>query len=155
MIGGVVTDEHGRSTLPGLYAVGECACTGRARSQPARLELALGVLRLRAPRGAGRARTSRAPRREQRRRRRRARRPARRGHAGGALWQRRGAGARRGRASSAWPPIRIRSHALIARSALARSESRGCHLRSDFPDVDPALDSRHLREPSETAGSLD
>ena len=28
MIGGVVTDEHGRSTLRGLYAVGECACTG-------------------------------------------------------------------------------------------------------------------------------
>ena len=28
MIGGVVTDEHGRSTLGGLYAVGECACTG-------------------------------------------------------------------------------------------------------------------------------
>ncbi|MGH2979583.1 MAG: L-aspartate oxidase, partial [Solirubrobacterales bacterium] len=28
MIGGIVTDERGRSTLPGLYAVGECSCTG-------------------------------------------------------------------------------------------------------------------------------
>src|SRR5262249_19586324 len=28
MIGGVVADHHGRSSLTGLYAVGECACTG-------------------------------------------------------------------------------------------------------------------------------
>src|SRR4051794_3176635 len=28
MIGGVSSDEHGRSTLEGLYAVGEAACTG-------------------------------------------------------------------------------------------------------------------------------
>ena len=27
-MGGLVTDEHGRTTLPGLYAVGECASTG-------------------------------------------------------------------------------------------------------------------------------
>ena len=27
-VGGIVTDLDGRSTLPGLYAAGECACTG-------------------------------------------------------------------------------------------------------------------------------
>jgi L-aspartate oxidase len=32
---------------------------------------------------------------------------------------------------------------LIARSALARSESRGCHVRTDHPGVDPALDGSH------------
>ena len=28
LMGGIVTDLDGRSTMPGLYAVGECACTG-------------------------------------------------------------------------------------------------------------------------------
>ena len=28
LIGGVTTDLEGRTTLPGLFAVGECACTG-------------------------------------------------------------------------------------------------------------------------------
>ena len=28
MCGGVTTDLHGRTTLPGLWAIGECACNG-------------------------------------------------------------------------------------------------------------------------------
>jgi L-aspartate oxidase len=32
---------------------------------------------------------------------------------------------------------------LVARSALAREETRGAHARSDFPGTDPALDRRH------------
>jgi L-aspartate oxidase len=30
----------------------------------------------------------------------------------------------------------------IARSALARTESRGCHTRADYPDIDPVLQAR-------------
>jgi L-aspartate oxidase len=33
---------------------------------------------------------------------------------------------------------------LIARSALAREESRGAHQRLDFPALDPGLDGRHV-----------
>jgi L-aspartate oxidase len=32
---------------------------------------------------------------------------------------------------------------LIARCALARTESRGAHLRADHPERDPAFDLRH------------
>ena len=32
----------------------------------------------------------------------------------------------------------------IARCALARTESRGAHLRSDHPERDPAMDGRHV-----------
>ena len=28
VMGGIATDLHGRTAVPGLYAVGECACTG-------------------------------------------------------------------------------------------------------------------------------
>ncbi len=40
MCGGVVTDLHGRTTLPGLYAIGEVVVHRPARRQPAGLQLA-------------------------------------------------------------------------------------------------------------------
>ena len=40
--GGVLTDLDGRTTVPGLYAIGEVARTGSARREPAGVELAAG-----------------------------------------------------------------------------------------------------------------
>ena len=34
--------------------------------------------------------------------------------------------------------------ALIAASALARTETRGAHRRRDFPETDPRFTGRHL-----------
>jgi L-aspartate oxidase len=36
---------------------------------------------------------------------------------------------------------------LVAQAALAREESRGCHYRSDFPDSDPAQAARRIVSP--------
>jgi len=38
----------------------------------------------------------------------------------------------------------IHAGELLTRAALARPETRGVHVRSDFPDADPALDGVHL-----------
>ena len=49
-MGGVSTDLWGRTSVPGLYAAGEVACTGAARRQPAGQQLAAGGAGLRPPR---------------------------------------------------------------------------------------------------------
>jgi L-aspartate oxidase len=143
-MGGIATDLHGQSSLEGLYAVGECSCTGlhganrlasnsltecfvfgaraarAATRQPAADAKAVACARI-TPAGA----TSPSP-------------ASRR-----ALW--RDAGIERNargleRLTSDLHPL-VR---LIARSALARRESRGAHRRIDFPRTDPALDELHV-----------
>ncbi len=148
MMGGIVTDLDGRSTLPGLYAVGESSCTGLhganrlasnslsecfvfarravadalsrpAQELPAPSEPELARLReLPAPAIAERATRE-------------------------ALWRDAGVvrtpeGLRR-LLEDPHPLAR-----MIARCALARTESRGAHLRADHPERDPALDHRHV-----------
>ena len=142
MMGGIVTDLDGRSGVPGLYAVGECACTGlhganrlasnslsecfvfgrraalRALDEP---EPAAG-----APAPPPDQPVAPPPTRETRK----------------AMWRHAGLE----RDAEGLAPLLDDPHPLarlVARSALFREESRGAHLRADFPDADPALDGRH------------
>ena len=140
LMGGILCDLHGRTTLPGLYAVGECACTGvhganRLASNSLTECFVFGARTARAaaaesdigrlpPLPDWRFTPPSAPTRE-------------------AMW--RLAGPRRQAAEleqlldDPYPLAR-----LIARGALSRQESRGAHRRSDFPHRDPSLDGVHL-----------
>jgi L-aspartate oxidase len=141
MIGGIAADLDGRSTLPGLYAVGECACTGlHGANRLASNSLsecfvfgrraALAAVSEPAPAVSGAPPgplPGTVPSDETRT----------------ALWEEAGlvrdaAGLAR-LAGDAHPLAR-----LIGRSALERRESRGCHIRADFAETDAALDGRHL-----------
>ncbi|MEO6857246.1 MAG: FAD-dependent oxidoreductase [Solirubrobacteraceae bacterium] len=152
MMGGISTDLYGRATLPGLYAVGECSCTGLhganrlasnslsecfvfgARAAGAALAepSALGELDAGAPGGDSAAQLTDSSRQ--------------------ALWEhagieRSGAGLDQ-LAADPHPLVR-----LIARSALTRQESRGAHRRTDFPATQAFWDGLHVtlspgREPA-------
>ncbi len=139
VMGGIVSDLQGRSDVPGLYAVGECACTGlHGANRLASNSLsecfvfgrraALAGLEEPAPRTAtalgspGVEPPSRATRE--------------------AMW--RHAGLERdaeGLAPLLEDPYPLAR--LVAAAALAREESRGAHRRRDHPAKDPAFDHRH------------
>jgi len=139
LMGGVVTDLHGRSTLPGLLAVGECACTGlhganRLASNSLSECFVFGARAAEAAAGnvpGGMVDPPQwrfdPPSGETRR----------------AVWEH--AGPRRDSSGlkmlldDPYPLAR-----LIAASALARAESRGAHRRTDHPRPDPELDAIHF-----------
>jgi L-aspartate oxidase len=139
-MGGVATDLDGRSSVPGLYAVGECSCTGLhganrlasnslsecfvfgARAASAALvEAAVGK---RPPLPEWRFDPPTETTRE-------------------AVWRR--AGPSRNPddlAALVSDPYPLAT--ATATCALRRRESRGGHLRSDCPDLDPELDGVHF-----------
>jgi L-aspartate oxidase len=140
MMGGVAVDLDGRSSLPGLYAVGEASCTGLhganrlasnslsecfvfgSRTAAAAVEEAGGDERPALPEGS-----FEPPTQETR----------------DAVWRR--AGPKRNPddlASLVCNPYLLAT--AIARCALQRRESRGGHLRTDCPATDSGLDGIHF-----------
>jgi L-aspartate oxidase len=139
-MGGVAVDLDGRSSLPALYAVGECSCTGlHGANRLASNSLSeCFVFGARAARAAlaesGESRPAPAsawrfdPPTEETR---------------DAVWRLAGPLRR---------PEQLRQlqdepyplAAAIATCALERAESRGGHLRADRPDIDPELDGVHV-----------
>jgi L-aspartate oxidase len=141
MMGGIATDLDARATLPGLYAVGECSCTGlhganRLASNSLTECFVFGARAARAalteptPAGGSPSAASRKP-------------PELAQESREALWrcaglERDGEGLR-SLTEDRHPVVR-----LIAQSALARTESRGAHQRLDFPELDPGFDGQHV-----------
>ena len=147
-MGGIVADLHARSTLPGLYAVGESSCTGlhgANRLASNSLSECFVFARRAVAHALGPERPGPRPIGEAELAALRALPPPPAGDAQvrDALW--RDAGIVRSAEGLSrllddpHPLVR-----LIARCALARTESRGAHQRLDYPERDPALDQRHV-----------
>jgi L-aspartate oxidase len=147
-MGGIATDLHARSTVAGLYAIGESSCTGlhgaNRLASNSLSECFVFARRAVADILSGAAPAPRQPSAEELETLRRIPPPPVADAATrAALW--RDAGIVRSREGLG--RLLQDSHPLarlIARCALAREETRGAHMRSDFPQRDPALDHRHV-----------
>jgi L-aspartate oxidase len=140
VMGGIATDLEGRSTLGGLFAVGECACTGlhganRLASNSLTECFVLGA------RAAAAASAEPDPGEAPEPTRWRFEPPP--AETREAVWKLAGP-LRRAEdlerlLGDPYPLAR-----LIARFALEREESRGSHRRLELPERNPELDGRHI-----------
>jgi len=140
VMGGIATDLEGRSTLPGLFAVGECACTGlhganRLASNSLTECFVLGARAASAATDEPDSRPAPDP-------------PSWRfdpppAETRDAVWRLAGplrsAEGLEQLLSDPYPLAR-----LIARFALERRESRGSHQRIEFRKRDPGVDGQHI-----------
>jgi L-aspartate oxidase len=139
LMGGVVCDLDGRTTLSGLLAVGECACTGVHGANRLASNSLTECFVFGARAAAAAAATEAAPPIPQPDWRFETPTEATRD----AVWLNAGpgrdAGALERLLSDPYPLA-----GLLALAALERRESRGPHRRSDFPHRDPELDGVHV-----------
>ena len=148
MMGGIVTDLNARSTLAGLYAVGECSCTGlhganRLASnslsecfvfaaRAVRDALALTAAPSATPTAAQLDELVELPGP-----------PVAQPSTRAALWEHAGIV----RDAPSLSRLLEDPHPLarmIARCAIAREESRGAHVRLEYPEPNPALERHHV-----------
>jgi L-aspartate oxidase len=173
LCGGVSTDVYGRTTLPGLLAAGEVARTGmhganRLASNSLLEGLVVGARAGRAAADHARAAGATTAKVEERRHDSLDRRELQRAMTRWASVVRDGEGLRDLAAALGDAPVRaIRTRAdfedvaltttarVVAAAAQGRTESRGCHHRSDYPDTDPARAvSRTIHDPAAVVAPL-
>jgi L-aspartate oxidase len=146
MMGGIAVGLDAQASVAGLFAVGECACTGLHGAN----RLASNSLSECFVFGARAARAALDARAEPITAADAARIPVKTGppphlseDSREALWRYAGLVRDRDGLSRLLDDPHPLVH-LIAQSALARQESRGAHQRVDFPDREPALDEHHV-----------
>jgi L-aspartate oxidase len=142
LMGGIATDLEAHSTLPGLYAVGECACTGlHGANRLASNSLSecfvfgrRGALAALDEPAVARGQVPEPDRLDPI--------PAPSPQTRASVWRHAGLE----RSADGLRVLLEDPHPLarmVAASALAREESRGAHQRTDHPATDPALDRHH------------
>ncbi len=144
-MGGIVTDLHGRSSVAGLYAVGETSCTGlHGANRLASNSLSeCFVFARRAAASALREPPAPPPYPGELEAPTELSQPIADAETRAAMW--RDAGIER--SAEGLERLTQDPHPLarlIARCALERNESRGAHRRVEHPDTDPALERRHV-----------